>query len=173
MARMRSHGFKAMPLATLCMFLWTFVMPHPALAAVEIPAQTPLKVATTSTIDPAAVNVGDQVYLQVTEPVVIGGKTVIAAGARAIARVTQAKERGMIGIPAAIGLVLESVETADGGNVAITGSVVQEGKSKMVASIGLALICCLLFALMKGGAAEIPSGTTINANTVMKATVEV
>jgi hypothetical protein len=37
----------------------------------------------------------------------------------------------------------------------------------MVVSIGLSLVCCILFALMKGGEATIPSGTMLEGATTM------
>lgn len=173
MLRTRNFSTKLSPLVTCFFFVWTFVLPHPAAAAqVVVPPQTPLQVATTSAINPAEVNVGDQVYLSVTAPVSVDGVVVIESGARVLARITQAKENGMIGIPAAIGLVLESAEAVDGTMVAISGSVVQEGKNKMAISIGLALVCCILFAIMKGGEAQIAPGTTIMANTTMKTTID-
>lgn len=168
----RIDNLKAFAAATICMFVWSFVVPHAAFCrTVEIPPMTSLQVATLTAIDPAAVNVGDQVSLQVTKEIKIDDVTVIKAGARVLARVTQAKEQGMIGIPAAVGLVLESVEAVDGTMIPISGSKNQEGKNKMVVSIGLALVCCILFALMKGGSAEIPAGTQIMANTTMKAMI--
>jgi len=159
---------------TIATFCWCFVLPHSAFARdVELPAMTSVNVITSAPILPDQVNVGDQISLQVGSDVEVDGVVVIKSGARVLARVTQAKSNGMIGIPAAIGIVLESVEAVDGTMIAISGSVTQEGKDKMVISIGLALICCILFALMKGGLAEIPAGTSIMANTSMKAVISV
>jgi len=94
-------------------------------------------------------------------------------GAKAIADVMEAKSRNLIGIAAKLGIALRSVEAVDGSLIPITGSKVAAGKDKMVASIGLSLICCILFALMKGGDATIPSGTQINAIVAGSAKIQV
>lgn len=174
MKRSINRHLKTFATVTLCMVVWTFGMPHAAFSrAIEVPSMTSLLVATTQTINPSAINIGDRIPLLVVSDVKIDGVTVIAVGARAMARITQAKDAGMIGIPAAVGLALESVEAVDGTIIPISGSRIQEGKDKMFLSIGLSLICCLLFALTKGGAAEIPMGSEIMANTTMKVSVAV
>jgi hypothetical protein len=173
--RKRSSASRcACTVATMLAFAWCFVFPHVALAEnVTVPAQTSVELTTTAAIDPVMVNIGDQITLQAANDVVVNGKVVIQAGAPATARVTQAKKNNYIGIPASIGIVVEHVQAVDGNMIAISGAQVQEGDNKMVVSIGLSLICCLLFALMKGGTATIPSGTRIIANTTVRTDVMV
>jgi len=53
------------------------------------------------------------------------------------------------------------VQAVDGTTVMLSGTKVVKGKDKMLTSIGLSLICCILFAGMKGGDASIAAGAPI------------
>ena len=113
------------------------------------------------------------VHLAVSHDVTVGGVVVIKAGAMATAEVVRAKKRGMVGMAAAVGLAMRSVEAVDGTVVPLFGTRIAEGKSKTGMSIGLALLCCVLFVLMKGGDAEIAAGTQIQTNVATAVTVTV
>lgn len=173
--RGRGIAFQLLVVGTLFTFVWTFMLPHEVVAQekVQIPAGTVVVLKTNSTLTPEQLKVGDTVQLSVVSDVVIDGKVVIQAGASAMGEITSSKERGMIGIAAQIGLVVRSVQAVDGTTVFLSGSKLVEGKDKMVMSIGLALICCILFALMKGGEASIPAGTQIQATVAGTTTVTV
>lgn len=160
---------------TLVAFLLSTVTPTLALAESEvtIPSGTMVTVSPAHAILPVALNVGDMVHMTVSSDVIIEGVVVIKAGAKATAEVIRSKNRNLIGIPAAIGLAMRFVEAVDGQNIALYGTKVAEGKSKMAMSIGLSLICCLLFALMKGGDAEIAAGTPIMTTVATTVTVTV
>lgn len=151
---------------TIVTMAWLTFVPTVALAeTISLPAGTPVRLRVDTPIIPEGHNVGDRIGLTVSSDVVIDGNVVIAAGAEARAEIVQAKNRGMIGIPAKIGLSVRSVEAVDGTTIPLYATKVVEGKDKMVMSIGLSLICCILFALMKGGDATIPAGTEIIAET--------
>ena len=149
----------------LFIFFWTFIFPRQILAQekVTIPAGTVVTLRTTSVIAPEQLNTGDLVTLTVVNDVVIDGKVVIASGAQAKGEIIDSRNRGMIGIAAKIGLSVRSVTAVDNTTVPLMGSKIVPGKDKMVLSIGLSLICCILFALMKGGDASIPAGAQIEA----------
>jgi len=155
-------------------YAWIMLFPHAAFAeTVQVPAGTRVMLQTTSTISPATANVGDTIELTVINDVIVGGKTVVKAGARATGEITNAKERGMIGIAAELGFVVRSCQAADGTTIMLTGNKFVKGKDKMVMSIGLALICCILFALMKGGDAMVPAGTQMDAMTAATTQVNI
>ena len=152
---------KAVAIGIISAFMANFSLPSIAFAGVKIPAGTPVIVAVNAAITPEAVNIGDAVELSVTSDVVIDGKVVIKAGARASGEVINAKKRNYIGIPSEIAISVRSVQAVDGTTVMLSGTKVVKGKDKMLTSIGLSLICCILFAGMKGGDASIAAGAPI------------
>jgi hypothetical protein len=167
--------FHVVVLGTVIAFFVTFVLPHPAHAdgKVTIPVGTRVQLVTIQEILPINVNIGDTVELTVASDVVVNGQVVIRSGAPAKAEITQAKENNFIGIAAKIGLSARSVQAVDGTTVMISGTKLSEGKDKMAMSIGLALVCCILFALVKGGPASVPSGTVIECTVASTTDVKV
>lgn len=165
--------FRGLTWISMIAFIFCCFSPSLLMAktTVTLQAGTIVNLRTDTPLRPATLNTGDRVILTVVSDVVVDGKVVIAAGAKARGEITDSKDRGMIGIPAKLALSIRSVEAVDGSTIALFGARVAEGKSKMAASIGLALICCILFALMKGGAAEIPAGTQIQ--TEVSGTVQI
>jgi hypothetical protein len=80
----------------------------------SVPEGTPLKVQLQTTISTFSSKVGDPFQGKVTDPVVIGGKTVIPAGARIEGRVTKLSEPRRIKGKPAIGILPEHVVLTDG-----------------------------------------------------------
>lgn len=105
----------------------------------------------------------DTVNLSVTSDVVVDGKVVVKADAQTSGEVISTKKRNYVGIPAEIGISIRSVQAVDKTTVILSGSKVIKGQNKMVTSIGLSLICYILFAGMKGIEVSIPAGTQITA----------
>lgn len=159
----RGVAFQLVTVGTLLAFMWTFLLPHEAIAQqkVQIPVGTAVLLRTNTTLTPVQLKVGDTVELSVVSDVVVDGKVVIKAGAKARGEITTSKESNYIGIAAKMGLAVRSVQAVDRTTVPLSGSKLVEGKDKMVMSIGLSLVCCILFAVMKGGESSIPSGTQI------------
>lgn len=155
--------FKTVSMISLACFACVLFLPCPGLAQqkVTIQAGTVVMLRTTTALTPESLNVGDVITLAVVSDVLVDGKVVIKAGAGARGEITEAKTRNLIGIPAKLGLSVRNVEAVDGTTIPVMGAKMVEGKSKMAVSIGLSLICCILFALMKGGEAVIPAGTQI------------
>lgn len=163
--RKKGMLFKTLVIATIGAFMGSFTLPYISFAygAVQVPAGTAVTVVTNTAITPETANMGDTVNLSVTSDVVVDGKVVIKAGAQASGEVISAKKRNYLGIPAEIGISIRSVQAVDGTTVMLSGSKVIKGQDKMMTSIGLSLICCILFAGMKGGDVSIPAGTSITA----------
>lgn len=167
--------FKSIIVGTIAAMIGSLSLPYIAVASaqVQVSAGTPVNVATNAVITPETVNMGDTVDLSVTSDVVVDGKVVIKAGAKARGEVIQSKNRNYIGIPAKIGIAVRSVQAVDGTTIMLSGSKVVEGKDKMVTSIGLSLILCILFAAMKGGDASIPAGTPILSTVAVTTSVAI
>ena len=66
-----------------------------------------------------------------------------------------------------------TVTAADGQDIIVSGSSRREGEEKMLESIGLGLVCCPLFLLMKGEEGVIKSGQIVQIYTVQKADIKV
>lgn len=175
---MKSFSVKKNVLAVLFMLLvliYAFIIPQKAFSQekFQIPAGTVLIVKTNTTISPTSQNVGDTVDLAVSSDVIVGGKVVFKAGSRASGEITMSKPKNYIGIPAKIGLVVHSAQAVDETTVLISGTKSIEGKDNMAPSIGLSLICCVLFALWEGGDAVIAPGTQITASVSATTTITV
>jgi len=168
-----NSSFQLLTIVTLLAFMWAFLPPHEAIAQqqVRVPAGTQVLLRTTETLAPETLHVGDTVHLSVVSDVKVQGRVVIEAGAPALGEITESKKQNFIGIAGKLGLAVRSVEAVDGTTIALHGSKLVEGEDKMVISIGLALVCCILFGLMKGGEASLASGTQIQAT--VAATTEV
>jgi hypothetical protein len=175
LTRRRSSAFQLLTIGTLFVFMWAFLLPHESIAKkeVRIPAGTVVVLKTTTTLTPVQLRVGDTVDLLVVSDVVVDGEVVIEAGAKARGEITTSRERNFIGIAGKLGLAVRSVQAVDGTTVLMSGTKLSEGKNKMVVSIGLSLVCCILFALMKGGHAYLQSGTQIEATLPATATIAI
>jgi hypothetical protein len=174
MDKCKGLGFHAIVLLTVAAFFVTFILPKTLYAEeINIPTGTSVQLSTNALLSPASVNVGDAVELTVTSDVVIDGKVVIKAGAPAKGEIIQAKDENYIGIAAKVGLAIRTVEAVDGTSLMLSGTKLVEGKDKMAMSIGLSIICCILFALVRGGSASIPAGTVIDCIVTTSSTVNI
>jgi hypothetical protein len=80
----------------------------------SVPEGTPLKVKLQTTISTFSSKVGDPFQGKITEPVVIGGKTMIPAGATVEGRVTKLNEPRRIKGKPTIGILPEHIVFPDG-----------------------------------------------------------
>ena len=135
----------------------------PQATKVTIPFGTLVDLKFEGNVVPATSPLGSTVALTVTMPVVIDGKTVIAAGAAATAEITESSKPGSLGKPGSVGVVVKRVAAVDGTIVPLSGTKVVEGKSKQTSAIVIAILCCILGLLQHGENAMIPAGSTISA----------
>ena len=165
LTRKLSFAFQLLTIMTLLAFMWAFLLPHESIAQQKatIPVGTVVHLKTNTTLTPEQFQVGDAVELSVVSDVIVDGNVVIKTGAKAKGEITISKENNYIGIPAKIGLAVQSVQAVDETTIPLSGVKLSEGKSKMVPSIGLSLVCCILFALWKGGEAFLQAGTPVDA----------
>jgi len=106
-------------------------------------------------------------------PVVVNGKTVIAAGAAATAEITESSKPGSLGKPGSVGVTVKRVAAVDGTIVPLSGTKVVEGKSNQTSAIVIAILCCILGLLQHGENAMIPAGSTISATVATPIDVQV
>jgi len=154
--------------ASIGIFVMVLSVLNPTVATaqeIDLPAGTPLMLTFSSTIDPAAVRMGEAVTLTVLQAVLVDGKTLIAAGALVSAEVTNSQKHGNVGRPGIIGVKFLSVVAVDGTRVPISGQKYVEGENKQATSI-IVTIFCLLGLLMDGGPVQIAAGSQSNAMTM-------
>ena len=163
-------------LTTLLLFaIQVGFMPGSAVAqsTLKVPGGTSVVCEFVSSIDPATVAPGQLVHLRVVNDVIVGGVTVIKAGAAAQGEVTIAEKQGAIGKPAKVGVIVRTIEAVDGTRIPVTGMSSREGESKQTEALVVTILCCILGLIMKGGATEIAAGTSLTVQTLGPAEVSV
>jgi hypothetical protein len=96
---------------------------------VTIPAGTDLHVILDTSLSTASAQAGDSFEATITEPVVIGGKTVIPRDARAKGTVVDARSSGRLSKPALLSVALNSVQAGGAWVDLNTDPLTLEGKS--------------------------------------------
>ena len=130
-------------------------------------AGTPVHVRLQSQLDSKTSRAGDGIALEVTEPVVVDGVTIIKSGAPAHGEVTEAKRAGRVGHGAKLAFSILDVKAVDGQRVLVSasphraqgtgsGGVVTAG---VVATAIIAWPVAPLWLLKHGHETEVNSGT--------------
>lgn len=141
------------------------VVIQPQQTASVVRAGTPVAIrfAETITTKDKQARINDRVRLEVAEPVVVNGVTVIPAGSPAVGELTEVKNKGMWGKAGRlVGRVLSI--NVNGRTIRTSGTFDTKGGSGTVAAVGVAAV---VFApagfFMTGKSAEIPAGTVVRA----------
>ena len=140
------------------------------LFAGTVPAGTAVQLRLNQTLSSKTAKVGSFVSLNVVNPVVINGETLIKAGAQAEGQVSNAKKASIIGAPGSIGITVTSVTAVDGTKIPLQGMSTNDGEDKMVMSVIIGLLCIFGF-LQKGGEGTLDNNMIINARTLSAADV--
>jgi hypothetical protein len=101
------------------------------------------------------------------------GHVVISKGALIVAEVAESKEKEYAGQAGGILVSFRTLTAVDGQDIIVSGSSRRERDDKMLESIGLGLVCCPLFLLMKGEEGVIKVGQIAQIYTIQKADVMV
>lgn len=105
--------------------------PPPPPAPITIPAGTQLQVELISGVSTKTAKSGQAVDARLAADVLVDGKLAIAAGAPVRGTVTDVVSGSQeIGATPVLGITFDQITAADGKPMAITGRVVQEGKSE-------------------------------------------
>lgn len=105
-------------------------LPPPKAAPLVVPAGTQLSVEFVSPLSTKTAKVGDRVDARLAEDLVVDGRRVAPAGARVEGSVTQVVSGSKkIGGTPTLGVNFDGLQLAGGGMVAISGQLVQQGKS--------------------------------------------
>jgi hypothetical protein len=104
--------------------------PPPKSAPLVVPAGSQLSVEFVSPLSTKTAKVGDRVDARLAEDLVVDGRRVALAGARVEGSVTQVVSGSKkIGGTPTLGVSFDGLELAGGGMAAISGQLVQQGKS--------------------------------------------
>jgi len=121
----------AKPAATATAAAKTTPLPPPPPKTVVVPAGTTLSVALTTPLSTKTARKGDRFQGQLNSPVVVDGKTVVPAGAivegYVVAKVSGSQE---IGATPSLSLTFDKLVPSPDYSVAISGQLVQSGKSE-------------------------------------------
>jgi len=113
----------------------------PHTAAISLPAGTPLRVRTTTTLSTKTHEAGQTFAASLEEPLIQGGKIIAPKGAEVEGKIVDADKGGRVKGRAELAVQLTSLRTADGHAVHIsTTTVTQEArgtKGKDAAKIGI------------------------------------
>ena len=141
--RQRSRKLKIMSVSTLVTYMATFGPMAVAQAAekLTVPAGTLVMVRPADVFTPNSCKSGDTVDFIVVQDVKVKDRLAIKTGARARGQITEAKKAGIVGMPAKIGVELQSVTAIDGSMIPIRASKSMEGEDKLVLTVVLTLIC--------------------------------
>lgn len=138
---------------------------------VILPAGTPIVLRNVEAIDSSNITNGSSVMFKVVNDVMADDKIVIKAGSVVDAQVNYAKKKNYAGIAGEITVSDFAVRAVDGTYIPLRATLNSKGEDKMVLSIGLGLFICILFLLMQGDDAVIPSGTTKSVYTITEAKI--
>jgi hypothetical protein len=123
---------------------------------------TPIKLKLLHALNSKTVVVDDPLNFAVAEDVVMGGKTIVKAGAPAIGRVRQAKAARTLGRGAQLSLELQYLKVGRT-RVALRGSQTQSGENKKGETVGLTVVFGLSGLLKHGSEIEVKPGSIISA----------
>ncbi len=160
---LNSTAFKPTSLFLAVAFFFMSVTIPMNAETVVISAGTPVYLELVNDIKSNMVKQGQTVDFRVISDVVVNGKKVISAGSIAKGQIVRAKKNSMLGIPGEVQVTIKHVNAIDGTMIPLNGnSLADEGQDKMAISIVCTILCIFGF-LIKGGKAEIASGTTLQA----------
>lgn len=136
------------------------------LSSITIPAGTPIVLKNTETINSSNITIGSTVSFVVVSDVVVDGKVIVKAGSLADAQISYSKKKNYAGIAGEVVVSDFSVHAVDGTYIPLRATLSSRGEDKVGMSVGLGFFLCMLFLLVKGEDAVIPSGATKSVYTM-------
>ena len=163
---LNSVAFKPTSLFLAVTFFFMSVTIPMNAETVVINAGTPVHLELVDSINGNQVKQGQTVDFRVVSDVVVDGKKVITAGAIAKGQIVDQKKSSLLGIPGEVKISIKHVIATDGTMIHLSGSsLADEGADRLAISI-VCTLCCIFGFLIKGGKAEIPAGTSLQAYVV-------
>ena len=133
-------------------------------AAPRLPEGTEIRVRTESDLTSKTAEIGDAVYLRVSDPVRRNGVIIIPDGARVTGRVSAARHRGVFGRSGKLEISVDSVKIGDN-SLRLRGGKNNNGKGQGTLSIATAVLVAPIAGIITGKSAVIKQGTEFIAYT--------
>ena len=132
-------------------------------ALLRIGTEVPLRLSEQLTTKGKSLRVGHRFHLQVSEPVLVNGITVIPVGSPAVGEITDVRNKGMWGKSGKLNARILYV-TVNGRQIRLTGAFDDKG---VAGGVGAVAVSALVFLpagfFMTGTSANVPAGTIIKA----------
>jgi len=168
----RNGAIRFAAIVVLAMILLAASLPA---ATIQLPRGTEVKVKFSTAAKVSSGNLAKDVPVLFTlaEPVIIGGETLVEAGATGTAKVVEVEKAGKAGKPGYIKVAFVDLDpkgiyqTADKAKIKLTGEIENKGKGKKLMSM---LFIAGLF--IKGGQGEIPTNVVYTAKVAESITLE-
>ena len=139
------------------------IAPPSGNAVLRVGTEVPLRLAEELTTKGKKLRVGHRFHLQVSEPVMVNGVTVIPVGSPAVGEVTSVRNKGMWGKSGYFTARILYV-TVNGRQIRLSGAFDDKGVAGGVAAVGVsALVFLPAGFFMTGTSAMVPAGTIIKA----------
>ncbi|WP_430386699.1 hypothetical protein [Blastomonas fulva] len=120
----------------------------------------PLKTLTELTTKGKKLRVGDRFNLEVSEPVMVNGGTVIPVGSPAIGEITSVRNKGMWGKSGAIEVRM-LYATVNGRQIRLSGATDDKGVTGTAGVVGAVVLLPIAGFFLTGTSAVIPAGSSI------------
>lgn len=143
-------------------FLLSFLFSLESFAQKTIYEGTIVRVRLIEALDSRAASVGDIVNLEVADPIIVDGVTLVETGARVTGKVIESVKNKNLGRKGRLDFSIDFAKARDGQNVPLTSNVKQGGKDAVVGVVAAAAIINPLALFIKGKAATIEKGTEFN-----------
>lgn len=124
----------------------------------------PLRILQEVTTEGKKLKVGHRFNLEVAEPVMVDGVTVIPVGSPAVAEVTHVRNKGMWGKSGRIEARIVSVR-ANGRTIRLTGAIDDKGVTGTAGVVGAAVLVPVVGFFVTGTSARLPAGGGVTAFT--------
>jgi hypothetical protein len=120
---------------------------------------TVVRVRLIEALDSRTASVGDIVNLEVADPIIVDGVTLVETGARVTGKVIESVKNKNLGRKGKLDFSIDFAKSRDGQNVPLSSNVKQGGKDAVVGVIAAAAIINPLALFIKGKAATVDKGT--------------
>lgn len=133
-----------------------------ATAVLRSGTSVPLRTVEALTTKGKKLKVGQRFNLEVAEPVMVNGQTVIPVGSPAVGEITHVRNKGMWGKSGKIEARILYVR-ANGVQIRLTGQVDDKGVTGTAGVVGAAVLVPVAGFFLTGTSASIPTGSVITA----------
>lgn len=123
---------------------------------------TVVRVRLLETLDSRTANNGDLVILEVSDPIMVDGTTIIESGAKVTGKITESVRNKNLGRKGKLDFTIDFVKAVDGQNIPLTSNIKQGGKDGVVGVVAAAALINPLAIFVKGKAAIINKGSEYN-----------